>query len=303
MSAGVPQARVIGALACGLATFALAPIFVRLGGTGADAVAMTLVRTLVAAAVIAPFWWLKSGRHSRVLSHRRDGGRFAAFLAGAFLAAHFTLWSSSLSYTSVASASVLVTCHPVLLIVIESVFLRARFGALTWTGVLLAFAGAILLAVADAGPNSSQAAPLLGNALAFAAAVMFVGYILIGRSARAEQGWLDWVTKVYASTALCTLVIFVASGRGFDALSAGALAAGIALALGPQLIGHGSINYAVRFVAPTLLSTLILAEPVFATLLAAALFTETPSLLGGIAMSLTLVGIVMTWWSRRDAEP
>jgi len=301
MSAGVPQARVIVALAFGLTTFALAPIFVRLGGAGADAVAMTLVRTLVAAAVIAPFWWLKPERRTPVRADPRKDGRFAAFLAGAFLAAHFTLWSSSLSYTSVASASVLVTCHPVLLIVIESVFLRARFGVLTWAGVLLAFAGAVLLAVADAGPNSSQAAPLLGNALAFAAAVMFVGYILIGRSARAEQGWLDWVTKVYVSTALCTLVIFIASGRGLDALSAGAVAAGVALALGPQLIGHGSINYAVRFVAPTLLSTLILAEPVFATLLAAALFAEVPSLLGAIAMTLTLIGIVMTWWSRKDA--
>lgn len=301
MSNGTPMGRVIIALACGLATFALAPIFVRLGGSGADAVAMTLVRTLVAAAVVTPFWWFRSGRPAPAYTQRKEGGRFAAFLAGAFLAAHFTLWSSSLSYTSVASASVLVTCHPVLLIVIESVFLRARFGALTWAGVLLAFAGALLLAVADAGARGSQTAPLLGNALAFAAAVMFVGYILIGRRARAEHGWLDWVTKVYGSTALCTLVIFVASGRGFDALSAGALAAGVALALGPQLIGHGSINYAVRFVAPTLLSTLILAEPVFATLLAAALFAEVPSVLGAIAMTLTLVGIVMTWWSRKDA--
>ncbi|MGA1369965.1 MAG: DMT family transporter [Pseudomonadales bacterium] len=299
MSVEVPQARVIVALAFGLATFALAPIMVRLGGSGADAVAMTLVRTVVAATVIAPFWWFKPKHQASPPTETTRAERWPAFLAGAFLAAHFTLWSSSLSYTSVASASVLVTCHPVLLIVIESVFLRARFGATTWVGVLIAFSGAILLALADAGTADSQPAPLLGNGLAFAAAVMFVGYILIGRRARTEHGWLDWVTQVYSSTAICTLVIFLASGRGLETLSAGVVGAGVALALGPQLVGHGSINYAVRFVAPTLLSTLILAEPVFATLLAMALLSETPTLLGGFAMSLTLIGIVMTWWTRR----
>lgn len=84
-------------------------------------------------------------------------------------------------------------------------------------------------------------------------------------------------------------------------LSTGVIAAGLALALGAQLVGHGALNYAVRYVAPTLLSTLILAEPVFATLLAIAVFEEIPSTAAAGAMLIALFGIVLTWWSRREA--
>ena len=155
---GVPWWRIVPALACGLAMFALAPILVRLAGPDADAVALTAVRTLGAMMVIVPIWWWHpAGRRSRPQSRPAAafGQRHAGWLAGLLLALHFTLWTASLGYTSVASASVLVTCHPVLLIVIESLLFGARFGAVTWVGVGIAFAGAVGLAA-----SISQSHPL-----------------------------------------------------------------------------------------------------------------------------------------------
>jgi drug/metabolite transporter (DMT)-like permease len=70
---------------------------------------------------------------------------------------------------------------------------------------------------------------------------------------------------------------------------------GLGLAVGPQLMGHGSLNYAVKFVSPTLLSTLILTEPIFATILAFFILGELPPMLSFVAIFVTLIGVILTW--------
>ncbi len=293
------DSKVYGFLALGLATFATAPIVVRLGA-GADPIAMTTVRTVAAALVLLPIWWFHAQGRISSKSNLRDWGWSA--LAGLFLASHFALWISSLSHTSVASASVLVTSHPILLILIESVFFRVRFSRLTWIGVFMAFTGSIALAWLDRDPTATYSDPLFGNLLAFTAACMFVGYILIGRNMSSKSTWLDQVTRIYSTTAVASVAIAVVVGTTWADFSLPAVSVGLGLAFGAQLIGHGALNYAVKSVPPTLLSTLILAEPLFATLLAAVLFAEWPGLPSGAAMGLTLAGIVAAWWGRGSAS-
>jgi drug/metabolite transporter (DMT)-like permease len=60
-------------------------------------------------------------------------------------------------------------------------------------------------------------------------------------------------------------------------------------------MGHGSLNYAVKYVSPTLLSTLILTEPIFATILAFFIIGELPAVLSFIAIFVTLIGVTLTW--------
>lgn len=296
------NARIAGLLALGLATFASAPIVVRLAGAGADPIAITTIRTLVAALILLPFWWFHAdGRRSTPPEARNTWGW--SWLAGLFLAAHFTLWVASLGLTSVASASVLVTSHPVLLILIESVFLGMRFQRLTWVGVLIAFAGSLMLALTDQTPAQTYSHPAIGNLLALSAALMFVGYILISQKIRRYHTWLDYVGRVYLTTAVFTAVFFWLGGGSLAAFTPGVVWSGLGLAVGAQLIGHGALNYAVKFIRPTLLSTLILAEPVFATLLAVIVFSEVPAVLSIAAMGLIMAGILTSWWGRRNDSP
>lgn len=293
------NSKTIGLLALGLATFATAPIVVRLAGAGADPIAITTIRTVLAALILLPVWWShRDGRRSTPRDVPHPWGW--SLLAGLFLSAHFALWVMSLGYTSVASASVLVTSHPVLLILIESALMGVVFRRLTWIGVFIAFAGSVMLATTDQSATSTYSHPMLGNALAFSAALMFVGYILISQKIRRHLTWLDYVTRVYLTTALATGVLFLVLGKTPEMLTPGVWMSGILLALGAQLIGHGALNYAVKSISPTLLSTLILAEPVFATVLAALIFAEIPSGPAAVAMMLTLTGILVSWWGRRN---
>jgi drug/metabolite transporter (DMT)-like permease len=222
-------------------------------------------------------------------------------LAGLFLAAHLMLWIGSLFYTSVASASVLVTIHPIMLIVVESMFLKKRFPVASWIGVIVAFSGSVVLGISDAGPSESFANPLLGNAMALTAAFLFVFYILISQKIRKNSGWLDYVFSVYGFTALFSVLIAGALGVNWLDQPMGTLLAGLGLAVGASIVGHGSMNYAVKFISATLLSTLILVEPVFATILAYFIFAEMPALTSILAMSVIMMGVFATWFARRRA--
>jgi drug/metabolite transporter (DMT)-like permease len=285
-------------LAAGLAMFAFAPIIVRMAGPAADPVAITTVRTVSAFLMLLPFWL-----HHRFVSkapkvHWSRKEIAWSALAGFFLAMHFTLWIGSLFYTSIASASVLVTIHPIMLILVESTFLKKRFPVLSWIGVLVAFGGSVLLGISDSGPSDDFVNPALGNLMAMTAAVFFVFYILISQKIRKSSGWLDYVFTVYGFTALGSVIISLVMGVSLIQ-PLPTILSGIALAIGAQIIGHGSMNYAVKFISATLLSTLILSEPVFATLLGVAFFAEIPAFWSIIAMVTIMGGIFMTWWGRR----
>ncbi|MFW6347893.1 MAG: DMT family transporter [Cyclonatronaceae bacterium] len=283
--------RLVLLLAAGMGTFAFAPILVRLAGD-VHPVHLATIRTVSAALMLLPFWLAARSRGEFFAWKRRDA--FYAWAAGGFLALHFMFWFASLSLTSVASASVLVTIHPVMLIVVESVGKTARFGPVTWLGVLVAFGGSALLGIMDTDPAATYSNPVLGNLLALGAAVFFVVYLMLSRHLRAKSGWLDFVFRVYAGTGVASLLVFLVMGLSPQA-SAVAWMCGLALAAGPQILGHGSVNYSVRFVAPTLLSTLILAEPVFAIMLAVVLFDERPGLAESAAMLVIMAGVALTW--------
>lgn len=89
---------------------------------------------------------------------------------------------------------------------------------------------------------------------------------------------------------------------GFDSRSWLAL---VILAALPTLLGHGGLNYLLRFMGPARLALWTLSEPVFATALAAWLFGEIPVpqvILGGVAI---LAGIILgvTGTDIRASEP
>lgn len=242
--------------------------------------------------MLFPFWLNQRMKGDFPAWTRKE--QIPSILAGVFLGLHFTSWIASLSFTSIASASVLVTIHPILLIIVESFMRTSKFRAITWAGVIIAFMGSALMAFSESDPAVAYANPLFGNFLAVAAAVFFVGYLMLSRSLRQKARWLDFIFRVYAGTALTCVVLFLGMGLPLTAAPIAVLC-GIGLAIGPQIIGHGSVNYSVKFVNPTLLATLILTEPVFAIILAIFIFGENPTIIEIASMLVIMGGIVLAW--------
>jgi len=264
--------------------------------TDTDPLALAALRTGFAVLFLFPFWFPQRKSISELKS--LGISRFLLALTGICLGLHFTFWIASLNYTSVASASVLVTIHPVMLIVAESLIFKRRFRGIVWVGVVVAFAGSALLGIADDASLEAFPNALFGNALALTAAVIFVIYFMLGRKIRQYTEWLDYVFYVYLYATITSLSLAILWVGGIPAISGTALLVGVGLALGPTILGHGSINFAVKYVSPTLLSTLVLSEGVFAAVAAYFIFGEIPSTLSIGAMTIILFGVSLTWYKR-----
>lgn len=285
--------KVYSILTIGLATFGFAPILVKFA-TDYSALLLVTIRTSGAFLMLVPLYLYKKKSNKYDLKPASSESKWMA-LAGIALGLHFTLWTASLFYTSVASASLLVTIHPILLIIAERVLYKYKFAYTVWAGVFIAFSGSVLLGISDYSAKVLFENPLLGNLMAFGAAVIFAVYFLIGGKIRQSRSWLGYVFPVYGYAAATCLVILLFV-EGFPSqIDLHLLAVGLGLAVGPQLMGHGSLNFAVRYVSPTLLSTLILTEPVFATILAFFILSEVPAWLSLIAILVTLSGVALTW--------
>jgi drug/metabolite transporter (DMT)-like permease len=253
----------------------------------------------VAWALLLPFW-LRKGTSLHKLKRENGIEPWAILLSGALLGAHLVLFITSIQFTSVASATVLVTMHPILFIVLESVIFKHRFGWRTWLGVMTALSGTFILTLGSESDvlALTQGQPLLGNMLAFSAAILFAFYFLIGRSVRQKSTWIDYVFYVYGAAFVTATLLFVFLAESHSGFGGIAWLMVVLLALGPTILGHGSLNFAVRYYSATALSTLILAEAVLATLLAYVLFQEIPSALTVGGMVVIMGGISLTWSTR-----
>lgn len=293
--------KVYAFLLLGLLSFGLAPIFVRMAGD-TDPLLLAAGRLVFAMLFLIPFWVPRAQSPSTLRASGIHPGY--PLFAGLCLGLHFALWIGSLQLTSVASASILVTMHPVILIVFERVLFTRTFPAQVWIGVATALCGSILLGFSDLRFQPQDAFPNagLGNLMAAGAALLFAVYFLIGRKIRQRTDWINYVTYVYgAACVVCLILIPFVSGLR-PAWDTNAVLVMVLLAIGPTLMGHGSMNYAVRYFSATTLATLILVEALMASAFAFVLFREIPPALSILSMGVVLGGVVLTWSVRRNRE-
>lgn len=227
------------------------------------AVAIAALRLTLAALALAPVAVV----HARKEWHRltRSEGSLVV-ISGILLAFHFAFWISSLDYTSVMSSVVLVSTNPFFVGLASVVLLRESLTRWTVVGILAAAVGGALIGFADLGQGGAES--LQGDALALAGAVTVSGYLLIGRRLRRRLSTLAYISLVYSTAALVLLILAWVMGASLLGYSWRGYALVILLAAGPQLIGHSSYNWALRYLSATFVTITLLAEPIGATLLA-----------------------------------
>jgi len=276
-------------LGAGVSVVSFAAILIRFAhAEGAPSLAIAAVRLAVAAAVLTPFALFRSGCEVRRLRRRELG---LCMLSGAFLAAHFWAWITSLEHTSVASSTALVTTNPLWVALISAIVLRERPGGKALIGVVLTLAGSMLVFAADSVRISDGMSPLLGNTLALVGALAASGYLLVGRALRARVSLTAYIWLAYSAAAVLLVGAATLSGISVSALPGSAWIFMLALALGPQLIGHTTFNWALRRLTATFVAIAILGEPVGSALLAYFFFGEQFGMLQFVGFVLLLLGI------------
>jgi len=265
----------------------LAAIFIRLAE--AQPLVIAAYRLCLASLIIVPVALARSGDELRRLSKQNI---IMALFSGAFLALHFGLWMASLSYTSVATSVVLVTANPIFVAIASYFVFQEKLSKQTVLGIMISLVGSVLIGY---GNWSLGPSPLFGVILALLGALAIAGYLLIGRRLRRSIGLLSYASLTYSSAAVLLLISTLAFGYRLVGYSTTTYIMFVLLAVVPQLIGHSSLNWSLRFVPATLVTIAVLGEPVVATVLAFLILNEVPTLSelgGGI---LILVGIFVAF--------
>lgn len=275
----------VGVLAVALIAISFAAILVRLAD--APGVVVAFYRMLIAGVVLLPVT-IRSIRRTPI----RGTALWLTIAAGALLALHFATWITSLSYTSIAASVTLVATTPLWVALIAWLALGIAPTLGVMIGVVLAVAGAAVIGFSDMGGASN---PLLGDALALVAGVAAAGYFLLGRSV--QRGGVSlgaYVGSAYGVAAVFLLPLPLLFGHSYLDYPASTFLWVTLLALVPQLVGHTGLHFATRHLNPTLVATLILAEPIGSGILALVFFNELPSTHTLVGAALLLLGLVLT---------
>lgn len=209
-------------------------------------------------------------------------------LAGAALAGHFWTWFESLQHTSVMRSTVLVCTTPIWVGALEALVFKHRPSLRYWGGIAVAIAGVGVMVLQ---PGAAGAA--MGDGLAISGGVLAALYLLVGRSVRQRVGFAAYGSMVCGAAALWLLPVALGLGAPLEGFRPEAWAGLAAMALGPQLMGHVGLNYAVRYVPASVVSALIPLEPVGATLLAALILGETPGAQEVAGAVVVVVGVLL----------
>jgi len=286
----------------GILFVSTAAIFIRFAQKEASSLIISAYRMTLSSLTLGIFVLIKG---PGVLKKYTRKYLLLAFIAGILLAIHFASWITSLEYTSVASSVVLVTTTPLWVTIIAHFVLKEEIHKNVIIGLIIAMAGGIVVALneicvigngsltcsAISAMFSGQA--LLGNGLALLGAFTAAGYMLIGRKLRSEIDTLPYTFVVYGISALILDLVVILKGENLFNYSSNTLVWLFLLAVIPQLLGHSTFNWALRFLPASIVSIALLGEPIGSTILAFFFLKELPTVIELVGSCLILLGIVL----------
>lgn len=142
----------------------------------------------------ALLFWIFSFLGPKEKIDKRDYIHF--FIAALFgIAINMLMFFKGLEHTTPIHASVISTISPILVLILSAIFLKEKLTSMKIIGVLIAFAGAIILTVYGKSLRSEDNI-LLGNTLIFINATSFAIYIILVKKLTAKYHpltFLKWL--------------------------------------------------------------------------------------------------------------
>ncbi|MDZ7701688.1 MAG: DMT family transporter [Halobacteriales archaeon] len=279
----------MAALAVAVLAVSTSAILIRF--SDAPSLVKAFYRVLFTVGLLAPVALVRYRAELVDLSRRQ---LLSAGLTGVALAVHFGAWFESLEWTSVAASVTLVQAQPVFVAVGAFLLLDERLNRTIVAGIAVALAGAVAMTLP--GASLAGVRPAYGNALALLGALMLAAYFLAGRSLRQEVALVPYVMVVYSACAAALLAFALVDGApvGLGAYPPREWLLFLAMAVGPGLLGHTVINWALEHVESSVVSVTLLGEPVGSTVLAVLLLGEVPGAPTVVGGAVVLAGIYLT---------
>ena len=283
----------MAALAVAIVAVSTSAILIRF--SNAPSGPMAFWRVTLTLLLLAPLS-LRSGAEFQKFD-RRD--LLSALLAGLALAAHFATWFESVDKTTVAASVTLVTTQPAFVAVGAYFLFGESLSRRSLAGIGVALAGSAVMSLDGLLGGTTAPEPVLGNLLALAGAVLAGLYVLAGRSVRQRVNLVPYVTVVYVVCAGGLLAYSLALGDPVLAYPPREWLLFLGMAIGPGLLGHTVLNWALAHVESSVVSVSFVGEPVGSTVLALVILGEVPGALTLAGGAIVIGGIYLTARGRR----
>lgn len=285
-------------LVAGVLAVSAAAVLIRLSieAAGTRSVGFSLfvaaTRLTIAALIFLPAW----GGVFPPSSQQSIQPRAFVFAVGAgvALALHFATWITSLSFTTIAASTTIVTTNPVWVALLSWFWLRERPSNLTMIGIALALTGGIIIAFGDTSTTTTASNPLLGDFLALLGSWGASCYLLLGQQAQKRGlGTSSYVAIAYTTAAVVLIPLPLFFGTGYTGYPWAVYGYIGLMAVLSQVIGHTTLNWAVQWISPTLVTLAILFEPISSSILGYFIFQEVPKNSVLFGALIVLVGVAI----------
>lgn len=298
----LPRSTYLIGLIIGILAVSTGSIFIRFAQVEMPSLVIAAGRLTLATLIILPFA-VHSWRMNKIVLSRKTLGLL--ILSGIFLGLHFITWVTSLEYTSVASSVVLVTTAPLWVALLSPIFLNEKITKWVLVGLGIALIGAILVGMGGSCSITGgqficigferflSGEHFTGNLLALLGAIFSGAYLMVGRSVRNRLSLPVYTTIVYGVASIVLILLVIISGEKITGYSTNMYWWVIGMALIPQVIGHTTFNWALKYLSAAYVSIALLGEPIGAVVLAALLLKEKPGVLEIIGGILILLGITL----------
>ena len=219
-------------------------------------------------------------------------------LAGAFTACDLALWTTSLSYTTAANATLLGNTAPLWVALGAWLILKQKLSAAFWRGLAITLAGAGLIMGTDFILHPRFG---VGDVMAIFTGFFYGGYFLFTEKSRShfDSVMHIWLVGVGASVSL--LIINIAFQYPLTGFDRNTWLIFITTAFVSQLIGYMALAYALGQLPASIVAPTMVLQPVVTALLAIPLLGEIPGGWQGVGGCIALIGIYIVNHSHQQA--
>ena len=195
--------------------------------------------------------------------------RVPIILAGVFLGSHFATFFASVRLTSIASATLLGCLAPFFTSILEWLSGK-KLKERVVTGLSLSLFGAFILQLTPSSTENVSS----GNFLAIASSLFMALTWFQAKKIRKNTNTVVYGrTLFFVSSVTIFLVIFFTKESVFN-FSSGTFIWFLFLGFVPSILGHNLLNYSIRYISATSVSSVVLGEPIIASVLGYFIFGE-----------------------------
>lgn len=271
----------------GVFALSTSAIFVKLAD--APSAVIAFYRLLIAGLMLFPLLALnKTARQELVNLHSDQWKQITA--AGIFLALHYVLWFESLSFTSIASSTMIVCLQPLFSLALDRFISNKSVTRNAIIGCTIALAGCVIIGWGDFQISGQS---LFGDVLAFLAGGIIALYFFLGEKVRQETSAITYSVLSYLISAMVLLAYITLIGNAFIGYTAATWQAFLGLAIISTIGGQFVFNLLLKNLPASAVTMAILGEPIGTCILAYIILNEAISLQQFLGMAVIMIGMAI----------